>query len=386
MENRKRKLSSEYLQEAGNPKMRSGIDLEANEKTKNDLEYDFSIENLFKNAPIDTDFKETSPEHEYSRSKLISSFHKNYVENFKRLFFVRFAPKDSLNRFLYEQLSLQKSDSTTLDNIKMNLPKPDNIKELDTIDKEIKTAFPLTCKIKSFKGSQWKIEKNIKECLNIGYNFSNESSTRVQNYGLKNLLNNNKQFKTSEDYFEAFKDERDKYFNSFKKIFEQKILNLKVYLETELEKMIKNMKNETINIGHKVEKTNGEKIILIKYKDSEYQVSKNHFEKVYKLWKLNNRTKESNDFVEVFYCLICRYQTFFRNNEVINEGYGMQAALPGRVFKELNKTFCVTQEMFASPFNCYFKNYCSAFLDTDYYFGSNGSFFDYEPKEGNLSN
>jgi phosphorylated CTD-interacting factor 1 len=44
----------------------------------------------------------------------------------------------------------------------------------------------------------------------------------------------------------------------------------------------------------------------------------------------------------------------------------------------------VTQEMFASPLNCYFSTYCSAFLDTDVYFGSCGSFFDYEPIEGSF--
>ncbi len=59
----------------------------------------------------------------------------------------------------------------------------------------------------------------------------------------------------------------------------------------------------------------------------------------------------------------------------------MQAALPSSVFDKLNKEFKVSQEMFASPFNCYFKQYCSAFYDTDCYFGSMGSFFDYEPND-----
>jgi phosphorylated CTD-interacting factor 1 len=57
----------------------------------------------------------------------------------------------------------------------------------------------------------------------------------------------------------------------------------------------------------------------------------------------------------------------------------MQAALPSYVFKCLNEVFEVKQEMFASPFNCYFRSYCSAFYDTDACFGSLGSFFDFEP-------
>lgn len=54
------------------------------------------------------------------------------------------------------------------------------------------------------------------------------------------------------------------------------------------------------------------------------------------------------------------------------EGAGLQGALPVHVFEALHKLFGVTFECFASPLNCYFKQYCSAFLDTDGYFGSRG--------------
>jgi phosphorylated CTD-interacting factor 1 len=81
------------------------------------------------------------------------------------------------------------------------------------------------------------------------------------------------------------------------------------------------------------------------------------------------------------YCLLSRYETFFKNNGLTNEGYGMQAALPSKVFSKLSQIFNIKQEMFASPFNCYFNSYCSAFYDTDYYFGSMGSFFNFEPNE-----
>lgn len=54
------------------------------------------------------------------------------------------------------------------------------------------------------------------------------------------------------------------------------------------------------------------------------------------------------------------------------EGTGLQGALPVHVFEALHKLFGVSFECFASPLNCYFKQYCSAFLDTDGYFGSRG--------------
>lgn len=55
-----------------------------------------------------------------------------------------------------------------------------------------------------------------------------------------------------------------------------------------------------------------------------------------------------------------------------NEGTGLQGALPVSVFEVLNRQFGVTFECFASPLNCYFKQFCSAFPDIDSFFGSRG--------------
>ena len=112
------------------------------------------------------------------------------------------------------------------------------------------------------------------------------------------------------------------------------------------------------------------------------QISPTIYSNTFFKFNLNkHRFSDSIKFEERVYCLMSRYQTFFRNNEMINEGYGMQAALPKKVFQALNIALNVKQEMFASPFNCYFRTYCSAFYDTDAYFGSVGSFFDFEPSE-----
>ena len=56
----------------------------------------------------------------------------------------------------------------------------------------------------------------------------------------------------------------------------------------------------------------------------------------------------------------------------IHEGSGLQGSLPVSVFQALKKHFGVTMECFASPLNCYFRQFCSAFADTDGYFGSRG--------------
>lgn len=71
-------------------------------------------------------------------------------------------------------------------------------------------------------------------------------------------------------------------------------------------------------------------------------------------------------FLPRVWCLLKRYNAFLANSE------HTQAALPITVMECLNRMFGVTFECFASPLNCYFKQYCSAFADTDSYFGSRG--------------
>lgn len=72
--------------------------------------------------------------------------------------------------------------------------------------------------------------------------------------------------------------------------------------------------------------------------------------------------------------LIVRYENieFERNN---------QGASPKKIFEILEKNGC-KMELFAAPQYSYFKKYCSAYYDTDKYFGSKGSFMKFYPKNG----
>ena len=63
---------------------------------------------------------------------------------------------------------------------------------------------------------------------------------------------------------------------------------------------------------------------------------------------------------------------------------GMQAALPPAVFEQLQRHFDVECECFASPLNATLPKFCSFFDDTDRYFGSEGSFFNFQPREGSF--
>eukprot|EP01066_Platyproteum_vivax_P012878 Platyproteum_vivax@DN5852_c0_g1_i1.p2 len=95
---------------------------------------------------------------------------------------------------------------------------------------------------------------------------------------------------------------------------------------------------------------------------------------------------DEEEFAERLYVMLRRYVTFLGLDlKDTNQRAGnMHAAAPEGVFHYLNQKLEVTMECFASPLNCYFPTYCSAFLDTDGPFGSLGSFFDLEPLQGSF--
>jgi len=76
--------------------------------------------------------------------------------------------------------------------------------------------------------------------------------------------------------------------------------------------------------------------------------------------------------------MVLRYETLSE----VKSAY--QAALPKEVLQVMQEYFGVRCECFASPLNCYCDHFCSLFPDTDAYFGSRGSFFDYAPTLGSF--
>lgn len=64
-----------------------------------------------------------------------------------------------------------------------------------------------------------------------------------------------------------------------------------------------------------------------------------------------------------------------------DRGGGFQGAINEEVFEVLLRCMDCRTECFASPLNCRYGRFCSAFYDTDAAFGSLGSFFDFHPTE-----
>uniref|UniRef100_M4B1W7 PCIF1 WW domain-containing protein n=1 Tax=Hyaloperonospora arabidopsidis (strain Emoy2) TaxID=559515 RepID=M4B1W7_HYAAE len=84
--------------------------------------------------------------------------------------------------------------------------------------------------------------------------------------------------------------------------------------------------------------------------------------------------KDLRQFESALFCLLLRYDSL--------DGGGFQAALNEECFDVLLNDFDCKMECFASPLNCRYSRFCSAFLDTDFAFGSVGSFFDFSPRSG----
>ncbi|KAM3841513.1 mRNA (2'-O-methyladenosine-N(6)-)-methyltransferase isoform 2-T2 [Vipera latastei] len=124
-------------------------------------------------------------------------------------------------------------------------------------------------------------------------------------------------------------------------------------------------------------------LVCVRYKGEVVKVSRSYFSKLWLLYRYSCIDDANFEhFLPRVWCLLRRYQMMFGVG--LHEGTGLQGALPVHVFEALHKLFGVSFECFASPLNCYFKQYCSAFLDTDGYFGSRGPCLDFFPISGSF--
>jgi len=118
--------------------------------------------------------------------------------------------------------------------------------------------------------------------------------------------------------------------------------------------------------------------------DVTVRVNRRHYEKLKNMFERNvaiEADRTENEFHRSLFCLLVRYRAL-RGGGV--QGGGMQAAVPETVFNVLREHFSITFECFASPLNCRYTRFCSAFIDTDSAFGSVGSFWTFLPDRGSF--
>jgi len=125
---------------------------------------------------------------------------------------------------------------------------------------------------------------------------------------------------------------------------------------------------------------------VLRYAGDEIHVAALHVRKLRALYEVHNQCPSdaaaAAEWAVVFrrrlYVMLRRYVTFIGldPSEAGLVGGNMHAAAPEKVFVWLREQLGVRCELFASPLNCYFSHFCSAFPDVDAPFGSLGSFFD----------
>lgn len=145
-------------------------------------------------------------------------------------------------------------------------------------------------------------------------------------------------------------------------------------------------------VTHQVQVVQSAGEVQLIFEESVCRTTALHFQKLFELYKIHESSASvdhkdraydatvEQDFNERVFALLQRYDTFFGDGKY--EGTGFQAALPSAAFRILTREFGVTAECFASPLNCHYAHFCSAFEDTDAPFGSLGSFFEFLPIQG----
>ncbi|XP_068598718.1 mRNA (2'-O-methyladenosine-N(6)-)-methyltransferase [Brachionichthys hirsutus] len=124
-------------------------------------------------------------------------------------------------------------------------------------------------------------------------------------------------------------------------------------------------------------------IACLRFKGEMVKVNRGHFSKLELLYRYSCiDDPRFEKFLSRVWCLLKRYQVMFGSGA--NEGTGLQGALPVSVFESLHRQFGVSFECFASPLNCYFKQFSSAFPDIDGFFGSRGPFLSFSPVSGSF--
>jgi hypothetical protein len=120
-------------------------------------------------------------------------------------------------------------------------------------------------------------------------------------------------------------------------------------------------------------------MVVVKFSGVVLKLHAAHYEKLQRLYdrsmikrrqQQQQREEEYPSFEDAIFCLLCRYDTI--------QGAGLQAGVPGKIMDTLLKNFHCRMECFASPLNCRYDTFASAFPDVDTPFGSIGSFFEWD--------
>jgi hypothetical protein len=110
-----------------------------------------------------------------------------------------------------------------------------------------------------------------------------------------------------------------------------------------------------------------ENLMHVTFAGNSFKIHQAYYEKLQRLFDRQQR-KQPNNFIfeEALFCMLCRYDML--------QGAGLQAGVPGSIMDVLLEKLQCHMECFASPLNCRYDSFASAF-ELDMIFGSKASFF-----------
>jgi phosphorylated CTD-interacting factor 1 len=424
-----RKRTSTFNSDSDSKRTRTEMFYDQSPSHHNNNNTSIAVEQLGLNEYVRNKYHLTTPipSIELLRSQMMQSLREKQVQLITNKIGID-APKESFNRWLMERKMLEKihglSHQQQLDPLLPSIclsEQQEYISETTSVSlaREILEDIPL--KVNMFPKDTFDAKRSLSQYLHACQKMATRHKlTESDCENIKNVSNETTRWLTgitdpqSEKIIvtklEEVKKEIGGLFRThLKQLVDDVCTELAVYgheLVQKLNNSIKDHKtSDRVNIRH----NNYKHIVDVRYGDFYATINTSHYNKLLYFYSLrenvlntttttaststqqqsynnnNMQTKNMDKFHNALACLLIRYMAFFSGKGGTRyEGSGLQAALPEELFRFLRDEFSVSMECFASPLNCFFGNFCSAFPDIDYLFGSVNNFFEFKPTSGSF--
>lgn len=342
--------------------------------------------------------EEPSPATELRRARLFAGLRQRYVEICREVLGLAQPPADSIDRWLLEQLAQPRGPGLSGDPL---LPKPRIAETSRVLLRELLAEVPLRCPTRVFGDPALKVlhqyHGNAKRWLGhlkAGPDLCMEVEA-LGEWITDNSSSASVRRRTPYDcpFRQKLNDLTDEHGLScrFRPMVEPLALQVINVISSEAQLLVATLQKDTKDLSTStqvvLETAATEQAAVLRFEDDTLSVSRIHLLKLRSLYEVHHphpgldKGAEVEEWEETFrrrlYVMLRRYVTFIGLDPAGEgqRGGNMHAAAPESVFAWLKSELGVCCESFASPLNCYFPRFFSAFLDVDAPFGSMGSFF-----------
>mmetsp|Transcript_96541 Transcript_96541/g.191347 ORF Transcript_96541/g.191347 Transcript_96541/m.191347 type:complete len:537 (+) Transcript_96541:78-1688(+) len=344
---------------------------------------------------------EPSPMLELKRAQSVAKLRQKYAEACRDVLGLAQPPADSVDRWILEQLAQpRRNPGTSGDPL---LPRPRIAETSQVLLRELLAEVPTRCPSRVFGPPALELlqryHRNAENWLGRLPHAPTELSDEVEVLGKWIARNVNGGAQKSRSRGECpYRQKLDELTEDgglsacFRPLVEPLALKVVQTMSSNAEALVIELHTGAKALGpvdsepavSLEEPTQDGRKVELRFENDTICISGMHLAKLRKLYELHHPHDEKSIqqwecvFRRRLYVMLRRYITFIGLDpaEEGHKGGNMHAAAPEPVFAWLKARLEVRCELFASPLNCYFPRFFSAFPDTDAAFGSLGSFFD----------